>query len=701
MILVKYRLFWLFIILFCLAPLFLHARERDNPDQLIRDLGGIPHERRSLLADYGGFGTSVLVNKAGQGEAPLTFVVAVPLNAGFAVETASYLARKIQSADDPGNTANILVAFLGDESRILPKDMGGVSHKGLRDLITLADMPEKWVLCYIDIDEAPGKLNVRHGISGYVAPLDIVKPLSRIFDSRGIPWFFKVMHNEIYKLGLVEGPEQLSIAWNAEINGFVLSGALKSQRANKLPFQSFFSGSDDAVSAEFLADCLYDYAGLLSGTIIKADRYYSIFALPWGKTVFMGSGLGVALLLVIAGGILFFFLFNTARLSVIMLFHVRLFFKFIWFFLILLPFMVLCVRLSGTIYSLLAGLLNSSGNAVNNTGALFAVFLALLLFVIPTPLFDYLRLPKREQFYGISAVIIVTMGLISAVLLDFSYTHVFILAFLFVFLGSLLKHPVMVYLCIILGPIFAFDAVLNIVETGSSRIAELLVTPDWKNADAWVAALIMAQFSLPFVMLMRRGNILLQKSEIINNPAARIKPELMQRRFFILRRFVVIPFLIASLLIMMVIQIIFIPAVPEPVRRYYYAENESEIKIGIDNIQFQDSRIITLRIEAGESPVRFDVSIESGTGNNLLPVYSSSIPFSRENGGRIISFLLGENPPNPLVMEIVVPRRFEGILTATALYNSWNADMDSEDEPETADYVLGLRKNIDLGNLTI
>ena len=682
MIMFKNRFTELCIILFVFAAPLLHSGERENLDRVLNALEKTPYERRYLLADNGGFGSSILVkNIADTSEAPITFVAAVPLYADFAVSSALDLIKKIRAND---TNANILVAFLGDERNSVGADLGGISHKGLRDLLTLAGMPENWVLCYVDIDEKPEKIIIRHGISRYVTPLDIVKPLPELFKSHDIPWYFRIRHNGIYKLGLVEGSRALSIAWNDEINGVVLSGHVKQQSLTDDLHIGKFTVSDYAVSEEKFADCLFEYAGLLTNSPIKGGRYYSHFRLPGGKALFINEGLTAGFLIIIIGFLLVFYLFRSAPFNAILVFNLKLFRRFIWFFIILLPLLVFSVRISGLFYSVLLRILNPAGNVLNNAGAFFTVLLGALIFLLPSPALDFIRIPRQAMFFSVSAVIFSIMGFFFAAFLDFSYVPAFLWAFLFVFIGSLNKNHIVVFLCVLMIPVFAFDTVFNIIEAGSTKLAELLITSDWKHFDTWIASVITALFLLPFFLLLRRALLLRSSS-------GRLEPK-QKRKIGML----IIPGLITLVLIAMVLQILFLPAKILPERRFYKAADDGDLSLTIDSTMFQDSRIITLRITAKETPVRFDVIIESEYNNSLPPVYSAPVPFFRENGGRRIRFSLGENPPNPLVMEIVVSEVFMGRLSAAALYNTWIPSLDPGGEPKTDDYILGISGSIGL-----
>lgn len=677
------------ICLFFLCPSLQYGQEGKNLDRVTKALEKIPSERRSLLTDFGGFGSSILVkNNPGRDAGPLTFVAAVPLNADFSVDTALSMMEKMKNADYPGN---ILVAFLGDESNVLPDDMGGLSHKGLRDLLSIAEMPENWVICYIDVDKTPEKLFLNHGISGYVASLDIIKPIIRVFKSHGIPWSFKVRHNEIYKLGLVDGPEALSIIWEEEIDGFVLSGDETSGKNVNTRLNDTVSPGK-TFSPDDLADSLLDYAGFINISGIRTDRHYSQAVLPWGKVFFISSELTSALMLLTGSIFLFLFLVYFARHNTLLVFYTKIFFKFFWVFLIMLPLMVFSLKASGLLYTLLLRIFNkdifyTQKILINYTGAALVVLLAALAFFLPSPVLNYVKLPKRENFYGVSAVIFITMGLFLAAFLDFSYVPVFLWSFLFIFLGALVSNTTIIFFSVIPVPLFALDVLINIFETRSGKISDLLTSPNLEKINSWWAAIITSLFFLPLILIIKRGII------ILTRPKQSIKDIKLKRK----KRFFYIPLSIAAVILIMIFQISVLKGKQPPDRRKLLAASENDLKLTLKSTPFQDSKIISVHLEAKKNPVRFDVCLESGNGEILLPLYAAPVPFERDDDGKRINFLFGENPPNPLVMEIVAPERFTGFLKAKSVYTSWDPAIDPGNEPNTSDYVFTLTASAELG----
>ena len=664
---------FIFIFVFVSASLFGQAADSQNTadrNRIIQALGDQPFEERFLLSEQGGFGSSIFVRSpAGSGDPNRllgTFVLAVPQEAEFAVDTALAILQKLSYGTAPeANSANILIAFLADEK----------NHRGLRDLLSIADMPENWVLCYLDAEKAPPSLLIRHGGLGYVAPLDIVRPLPFLFKAWNIPFSFGIRYNEIYKLGLVEGPEALSIIWEEEITGFVLSGDERRQ-------------TTETVSILDLADFFLDYAGSLSFPVLNPDMHYSFFRLPGrlsgANIFFLSEGQTVALLLFIVSFSLLLFLIYSARYNAILVFHSRLFFKYIWIYFIIFPFLVLSIKISALLYSRIFLFLNAPFGITNYAGAALTLLFAALIFLIPVPLLDHLRFPRKERFYGISAVMFVAIGILSAAFLDFSYVPVFIWAFVFIFLGAFLKKPVLIFLCAFMLPIFPLAALLNIIQTGSPRITEFLLFSGWRTLEDWGVAIQLALLFLPVFMLVKRGINILKKQP---RRFYRFKPE----------RKITLAILLAAIFLSMPLQISLLKLQNPAAQRFFVEIHDDEIlQLSIADLPFQDSRVITLRAAALGNPIRFDVSLESFGSSSLPPLYSTMVPFTQGSEGRRIDFFLGEFPHNPLVMEIVVPQAFNARLSVTAVYNAWDPAHPMED-PGYEDYVLWVSGSIDIG----
>jgi len=575
------------------------------------------------------------------------------LDAEFAVDTALSLTKLLK---EKGSAVNIMVAFLGGEKTKLPDDliassnanMQTTSYSGLRDLLTLTDLPENWVLCYFDADQAPESLILRHGGKGYLAPLSVIKPLPALFRFFNVPWSFAIRFNSIYKLGLVESPEALAIAWQEEVNCFILSGGK--------------TGRGKTLTADILSGLLLNYAASLSFPTLSPDRHYSFIPLPNGRFFFITEGITAAILLSIVAFFLFLYLLYSVRNNAILVYHFWLIIKNFWFFLIPLPLLVICLRASALVNYLLIKNFNAPFAAANYSEFVLSLFLAISAFSLSLAVLDRLHFPQRARFFGFAALIFCVLGIFSSALLDFAYVPFFIWSFVFVSTGAIVSNSILIFIFSLFAPILAVFAFFNIFQTGSTRLAELFIFSHWQAKEGWVVTIQVALLILPVMFLVMRGFILFQKSFAIN---IKIKKKI---------KLIALSILAVTIVIAMAAQILSFKQ-KHPVEKSFITEiSEDENKddgltLLIDDIVFQDSRILTMNLSAKNSPVRFDVSLESADGKTLLPVYSAPVPFGRADDGKTIIFSLGEEPENPFTMEIVLPLDFEGFLKATAIYN--------------------------------
>ena len=661
----------MFLIVFALAINPLPAQEEENFRRVLRLLeqmpSGILVEERSLFADFGGFSSSLLVSSQLEDieKANGTFVFAVPLSAEFAVDTALAMVERLGYS-----SKNILVAFLGGETNELPIDMGGITHKGLRDLLSLTETPENWVLCYFDVCAAPSKLVINHGFHGYVTPLELITPLPPLFVSHGIPFSFRIRQNTIYKLGLVEGPEALSITWGEQVNGFVFSGETE---------------NGNLISPGDLAALLLEYTGFLNFPVLNPEKHYAFITLPDGRIFFISELMMVSLMLLTLGVLFLLYLFYSVRYNAILLFHIRLFFRYFLIFIALLSFMIISFKLSGFLYSSLVSVLNIMPRVSNQAGLFLTIFLSLIVFYFSSYVLDIIRIPLRERFFRFASVIFLIFSIISAVFLDFSYISIFLIVFVLFFLGALVQNPIIVFIIAFSLPVFGLITLSNIFITDNERLTELFISISWNTPDSWLVIYHTALLLLPVFLLLKRGSmltIILRRLKIKYSKIAKLK---------------ILPALILITVVSIVIQII-IPVRELPPDRRLIAqaltsENNEILALSVDDFIFLDSRIVTLNLAARGSPVRFDVSILSGTDRILLPLYSAPVPIERKDEGKRVTLNLGEFPPNPLVIEIVVPLEFQGRLELAAIYNIWDSTIDPGEKPVTKNYILTVTKS--------
>jgi hypothetical protein len=637
-------------------PVAFHIQEINNYESVIRTLyeKNIAFEQRPLLKDFGGFGTSVHVKIPGSADeldyidAPLTFVLAVPMSGNFAVETALEFIDLVKKYS--GNIPNdLLVAFLGDEKVILEESQ--LSHKGLRDLISLPDIPYSWVVCYLNLDETPDALVIRHGAGEYIAPLELVKPLPSLFKKHSIPLSFEARYNELYKLGLTVGSTKLALLWEGGINGI-----------------SFIPAPDTGgkkIEPSELAELLLDYALGIKEAPGNPDRHY-IPTFLLGSVFFISEKTAVIFLLASLALLLFGLLYFSAINRIVHISKVRLFFRYSWIFVILLPLMVLIIRGTGLFYAFLHDFFNAPAAGTDFGSSILVILLAGWFFMLLFRLLNLFHFSRKAGFFGVSAIIFATIGLLTAAAMDFTFIGVYLWAFFFAFVGIVTKRPALVFLAAFFVPLRALGILMNLRETGIIPVYFFISQGGARN---WFATFQIALLCLPVILLLKRAMTLLSQNDGHILKPSMLIPGLMKISYRnpaarILSRSAHISFLV----LMLTFTFLYIFAFSrEPERTgLSFSDDADLLSVTLDESVFQESRVVNVSLKSPADPLRFGLFLMSE--NNEMPlVYSAPVPVERREDNSLM-FVLGENPPNPLNLEIVLRIDFRGFFWPEAIF---------------------------------
>ncbi|GHU03634.1 hypothetical protein FACS1894147_07830 [Spirochaetia bacterium] len=647
----------------------------------------IPFEERPLLENYGGFGTSVHVilppeETPGPGKNPLSFMLAVPLRGtgvsgvqaeglSFGIEAALAFIDRIRLR---GTAMDIRVAFLGDETSQLPADSMPREHLGLRDLCALPDIPENVILWYLDLEEAPERLLIHHGAEKTLAPLSMMENLPKLSDSVGVPFSLAVHFNEIYKLGLARGPSALSVTGGRGINAQYIASPEGRDR-------------EENITAASLAELIARYTASLTFHPETLDTHYSIVTVPeWlpaapsflsGKIFFISERNTVALLfLALAAFLLYQGIISLLHRKTIItrrLVFIR------WFWVI--PAYIAILTVSFLIAAFFSGILRRifSVPPLQSYAAATLVFiLALLIASILSFFIDRIRIPYKEIFYGNASLFLISAEIFIAAALNITFVPVFVWAFLFILIGSLVRIPALVYISALASPLTALAAFINLLDAGNMKLAQSFLE------GRFFICLYIALICMPFILIIKRGNILLWRRQ----RQRRHQPQPIRRLSF-RRHFLPRPVLAAFIVVVLVIYLWRSGAsVPLPPERKTLTASAEVLNLRLTDSVFLESRILGLHLEAPGNPVRFDIYLENAAPS-LPEIYSAPMPVEAA-GRNSLRLILGESPPNPLSAKLVLPLRFSGTLRAEALYTVRDETLDPQPVPPGADYLLKL-----------
>ena len=633
------KTFIFFVLLVCSQSIvFASQAEQNNLLYIIRSLSekNINYELRPLLSSYGSFSSSIHVHIPAESHEYNggTFVLAVPLDSAFASEIALVFIESARHGGLRESKNDILVTFLGNEKSMLGDPL--FTNVGLKDLISQAYMPENWALVYLDFDEAPGAIKIANGTLNYITPLELLGFFPSLLRTYEIPFVFESRYNELFKMGLIKGCEKLALLWQDEIHAVSL---YPDDTQNK---------NSEKITTEHLARLLLDYEAALILPLENPGQNYFIASF-FNRTFFVSEIIAFIFILILAACILIYLLYLSATHRIKLISRIRLFLRRGWVFIILLPGMILIFRGTGFFYGLMHHVFGLTIPETDIWGSLLIICLGVWLLYLFFHLLSFLNFPRKAQFYGISAIIITGIGILASAIIDFTYIATFIWALLFVIIGSRAKNPIVIILSSVLIPLRALGAFININEAGGLPLELFLVPADFRG---WVTSFQIAVLCLPVMLLIKRGMII---NKTTLKDIFKIKP-------FVLR--IIIQVILISA---MVLTLIFFNEEPKDSQQITVinSENNNDIRITFSEMVFQESLIVNLRLESRIQPLLFNLFLKS-EDDETLHVFSSPVPMERINNNSI-RFILGENPPNPLNLEIVLRDGSGGIFSAQAL----------------------------------
>ncbi|MFP3089250.1 hypothetical protein LQZ21_02865 [Treponema sp. TIM-1] len=638
---------------------------------------GIPFEVRSLFTEYGGFGASIVVYlppKAAAEPDGAVFVLAIPLRSedepgeGFPYGLEAGLAF-IKKARERDLNREIWVAFLGDEPSRLPPDLRKGSHTGLEDLLTLPEDPENTIMFYADFYDPPEKILVHHSGGKTPAPLSLLQPIPGLCASYGVPFTFAVKSNELYKLGVVEGPSVLASSLTYGTPSLYLEGTQEEDGPAGQP-----------IPVELLGDLLLGYTEALDFSAENLDYHYLIFQFR-DKTVFVPELITIIILWSLSALGFFIFLIYSIVLRRMLIIQGQIFLRRSWVIVMLFIILFLCLEAAELFFSFLLSGFALPQDHISYGSIIFTLSIALTLFSLIDPLFNRLKIPRRANFYGTAAVILIILGTLIAIFLDITFIPAFMWAFLFTILAALLPFSLPVYVIALIIPLQIAGILLTSMGPAGTGLPILN-----RFHQVWLI-LFIAVAALPSVLIFKRASALAVKRK--KTPS-----------LWLISRSILLAGCMGALTFY-TYRLSLNPPLP-PVRRLITEspDNPSILDVTITGRSFLARRILEINLQAREEPVRFDLYLDSTS--DPQPIYAAPMPFihrETENSPfeTTLEFVLGENPPNPFTTDIVLPRTFSGFLRVEALYTRYDPSLDPEPPPTGDDYVLRVTRTIPIG----
>jgi hypothetical protein len=672
------------------VPLSNTALEQERREALIDALNAreVLFEERSLFST-GGFGSSIYVNVHPETPNPnaagTRLIVAIPLAGtkasegafSFGIEAGLAFIEAIREQSELLSIP-VLIAFLGDETAKLPKEQRR-PHLGLVDLYTTLDSPETTVLLYVDIETAPEQVLIHHGAAYTITARNALEGLNTLCKSQRLPYTLAVRFNELYKLGLVDGPDVITDAAEQDINALYLETGKRPQAANGA-----------TIAPQTLADTLVSYAASLALTLENLDYHFLILDF-FGNLIIISETLAVTLFALIMAVFFFALLVYTITHRKRWLMQWGSFIRRIWVPVLFVSIMTLCLEISGSFITLVSNVFAIDPRIVDYGRAGFRILMALFLFSLCSPLQQVLRIPRKAIFYGSIAMLFVTLGVFIAILFDITLIPLLLSVFLLTTLGGFIRIPFLTYLCAYTLPILCLSRLLNMFAVGGEKLAGIILSENIQTSLYFTVAM------LPFMLILERAKALSERQHTFKKPSGISSVD--TQRSIIIRRLIGSAGVLLAGVVVFMVYMNGLAKVPlaEAERRNLVEEAGSTspdiLTIKITTQVFLERRTVQINLSARGEPARFDLYLDSNDGSQPV-LYSTPMPFEANEQRNSLALLMGEGPPNPLTLEIVVPLDFFGVLRVEALYTAWDPAIDSLPPPTTDDYLLKVSKTI-------
>ncbi len=610
-------------------------RARATIEQSLRELG-IPYAVVPLLAENGGFGSSVYVDLPGQEEKDGLIVVAAPYralnqNTGDALPLGARVALGLAARLSGSSLSRpVRVAFLADEESALPSDLLPSPHRGLRALAAGLEVPERSPVLYLDLRQEGAALEIRHGSKRRIAPLALVEAVTRSAGAAGYAIPVAVPFNELYRLALIDGPEALKLLHSADIPSLAVA---ESTRTSRPP-----------PGEEALAAILAAAVARLSAEGYEADERYAFLSLG-SLTVPLPEGVSVILFLSTAALMFASFLVYSLTHRHLMVARWKVFVLRIWKLALFFLALAGSERAAGAALDLALRAFGAPPEAHPFGAAAMKLLLTLAIYYGLVLLVDKASAPRRPHFYGTAATLLLSAGALAAAVADITFVPVYLWSVALSFLSSATKSPAVAVGAALLAPLQIVLALFAAVGSGDPSAA-LAFTRGGLAEEAYLAFA-----ALPYLFLFKRAALLSHagaaKRRRRRPLRSRVRP-LTHHRW---TRSLFAGGALAATVAFAANSAAEAQLAPAAVRERVPADDAS-LAVETSEVTFLDRRTVRIVVKSVEAPARIDAAIEA---DGRITIYDANVPFSYSEDGKTATFELGEAPPSLFTLEATVP----------------------------------------------
>ena len=572
---------------------------------------------RPLLANYGGFGTSLQfdISSDPSQNSDIALLIAVPLYSKTAVSAALKLVTVL---NDLPPAQPVRVAFLADEQD---------GHRGLLDQLDQIEDPESVVALYVDTISVGIPLNLYQGSESHISPRQLIEQALLASKQLGIPLVIPQPYNELFRLNLTDSPEPLKLIQRRGFPALYISDSPSTAFGTA---QTTQDGTE--LSTTVFAKFLQQLVEGLPNDRIDFDYHYTLLAFNTSYVLIDEKTTVILILLSIFSVTLFFLVYSILfRRKIIS--HWVVFIRRSWVILLYYGLLLLCLYGSRLLF---LGWFIKEGSPAQYSSAVSVIFLLLWfsLFSLVSPITHTIVIPKRSAFYGHGAVFLLLLGLIIAVAIDIALMPVFLWALFWVFLGSFAHSFSVSLFATVLAPI-QLVVLFIIAITRGTVFNSVFVYP-----SSLLNSLLVSFIALPFILLWKRTSLLRRVRS--KNPKSLHHSYVSRTLFFAAMVFSLFNLKPNSK--------------EEKTVQIDTISNDKPLDFVVDLSSriFLDQKTLSITLRSQIPLDRYDIVI-TGTGSEPVHVIESTIPFINL-GPSTVQANLANHPDNPFHIELLLPK---------------------------------------------
>ncbi len=517
---------------------------------------------------------------------------------------------------------------------------------------------------YLNLKRIPSRLIIRCGARGIVSPHWLLDFISESLKSANLKFLIRGNENQLFRMGLIERTSIIEPFLNSGYPSAVYEGEY-----NNISEEAMILWPEQFINH------FWTFAGILEHGFPEGwDQHYLFFQAS-NFYLILEEQIYIILFLIIFGIIILYILFNSKQV----LFHLTKILRKSWILLIYFITAFIFFYISTLIINLVLILKNNEALWTNwpMLFLLFKILIILILFLISTPLIKKLPFPKHEKFFTVSPIFIIFINIIIISIINISFSYYFLWSFLMLFFYNVVNKKGIKIFFFLLSPIWLIKVTIDFFMYPEIEFCRFLLLSPIKGS------LLFAIFIFPYLLfspgLKYTYKFFLKKRKIIRIVSTAILGLCFVSSIVILS--FISPFnrnspqeVIITNRMNLDTDInnieIFSMA---PLGTLYYFDGKNDfnlttqsreysipvdnspqiLEIETDKNEVLDRNIITQTYHLKGNPYKINITIES---ENEFILYDSNFPFERNISGKSYTIDIGKKPPNPLALELTLPK---------------------------------------------